>query len=287
MSPQLTSVTATRYVTPLREGGSLPGLVEASDLGTYVVKFRAAGQGRKALIAEVVSGELARRLGLPVPELALVELDPAIGAAEPDQEIQDLLKGSAGMNLGMDYLPGSLGYDPLVFEVDGELASRVVWFDALIRNVDRSWRNPNLLMWNGKLFLIDHGAALIFHHNWPGAARAALAPFDAKDHVLARYAADLPAADAALAPLVTEELLREVAGLVPDEWLADEPGFDDEAAVRDAYVGYLLTRLAGPRDWYPQAVDTASQEAAMGVEKSPLKARLQAKHPDWLRGRMK
>jgi hypothetical protein len=287
MSPQLPRVTATRYVTPLREGGSLPGIVEADDLGTYVVKFRAAGQGRKALIAEVVAGELARRLGLAVPSLVLVELDPAIGAAEPDQEVQELLKGSAGLNLGMDFLPGSLGFDPLVFDVDGALASRIIWFDALVRNVDRSWRNPNLLMWHGRLYLIDHGASLIFHHNWGGAEKSALAPFDASDHVLARFADDLTGADAALAPSVTEAVLREVVGLVPDEWLDDEPGFDGAEAVRDAYVGYLLTRVAGPRDWYPQVVDKAAQEAAMAAEQMPLKDRLQARHPDWLKGRLK
>ena len=287
MPAALPHVTATRYVTPLREGGSLPGLVEASDLGTYVVKFRAAGQGRKALVAEVVAGELARALGLPVPDLALITLDPVIGAAEPDQEIQELLKGSAGLNLGMDYLPGSLGYDPLAFPVDGALASRIVWFDALVRNVDRSWRNPNLLLWHRKLHLIDHGASLIFHHNWPGALKAAQAPFDAADHVLAKYADDLPGADAALAPLVTEELLRGVLALVPDEWLDDEPGFDSADAVRDAYVGYLRTRLDGPREWYPQVVDSASQDAAREAATGDLKARLKAKHPDWMKGRVK
>ncbi len=251
------------------------------------MKFRAAGQGRKALVAEVVAGELARALGLPVPELALVTLDPAIGAGEPDQEIQELLKGSAGLNLGMDYLPGSLGYDPLAFPVEGELASRIVWFDAFVRNVDRSWRNPNLLLWHRKLYLIDHGASLIFHYNWPGAMKAAQARFEAGDHVLAKYADDLPGADAALAGLVTEELLRSVLAKVPDEWLADEPGFDAADAVRDAYVSYLSTRLNGPREWFPQAVDSASQDAAREGETGDLKARLKAKHPDWMKGRLK
>jgi hypothetical protein len=187
----------------------------------------------------------------------------------------------------MDYLPGSLGYDPLAFPVDGELASRIVWFDAFVRNVDRSWRNPNLLMWHRKLFLIDHGASLIFHHNWPGAPKAALAPFDAGDHVLAKYADDLPGADAVLAPEVTEPLLRSVLATVPDEWLADEPGFDSADAVREAYAGYLLTRLAGPREWYPQVVDSASQDAARAAESGDLKARLRAKHPNWMEGRVK
>jgi hypothetical protein len=287
MPSPLPTVTATRYVTPLREGGSLPGLVEASDLGTYVVKFRAAGQGRKALVAEVVAGELARALGLPVPALVGVELDPAIGAAEPDGEIQELLKGSKGLNLGMDYLPGSLGYDPLAFPVEPELASRILWFDALVRNVDRSWRNPNLLLWHRKLYLIDHGASLIFHHNWPGAQKGALVPFDATDHVLAAYAKDMPAADSALAPRVNEELLRSVVAIVPDEWLADEPGFASPGEVRDAYVDYLLTRVAGPRDWFPRAVDTSAQEAARAQKSGDLKARLKAKHPNWMQGRVK
>ena len=287
MPSALPTVTATRYVTPLREGGSLPGLVEASDLGTYVVKFRSAGQGRKALVAEVIAGELARALGLPVPVLVGVRLDPAIGAAEPDQEIQELLKGSEGLNLGMDYLPGSLGYDPLAFPVEAELASRVLWFDALVRNVDRSWRNPNLLLWHRKLYLIDHGASLIFHHNWPGAQKGALAPFDAADHVLAAYAKDMPGADADLAPRVTEELLRSVVAAVPEEWLADEPGFASPAEVREAYVSYLLTRVAGPREWFPQVVDSSAQEAARTLEGSDLKARLKAKHPNWMQGRVK
>jgi hypothetical protein len=210
-----------------------------------------------------------------------------IGAAEPDQEIQELLKGSKGLNLGMDYLPGSLGYDPLAFPVEAELASRIVWFDALVRNVDRSWRNPNLLLWHRKLYLIDHGASLIFHHNWPGAQKGALAPFDAGDHVLASYAKDMPGADAALAPLVTEELLRSVVGVVPDEWLADEPGFESADAVREAYVNYLRTRVVGPREWFPQVVDSSAQEAARAQQSSDLKARLKAKHPNWMQGRVK
>ena len=287
MPSALPTVTATRYVTPLREGGSLPGLVEASDLGTYVVKFRSAGQGRKALVAEVIAGELGRALGLPVPTLVGVELDPVIGAGEPDQEIQELLKGSEGLNLGMDYLPGSLGYDPLAFPVEAEQASRVLWFDALVRNVDRSWRNPNLLLWHRKLYLIDHGASLIFHHNWPGAQKGALAPFDAGDHVLAAYAKDMPGADADLAPRITEELLRSVVALVPGQWLADEPGFGSPDEVRDAYVSYLLTRVAGPREWFPQVVDSSGQEAARAAQAGDLKARLKAKHPNWMQGRVK
>ncbi|MEU7043415.1 HipA family kinase [Streptomyces varsoviensis] len=238
----LEKVTATRYITPLREGGSLPGLVEADDLGTYVMKFTGAGQGRKTLVAEVICGQLGRRLGLRVPELVGLELDPVIGLGEPDEEVQDLLKASGGLNLGMDYLPGSLGFDPLAFEVGAAEAGRVVWFDALINNVDRSWRNPNLLVWHGELWLIDHGATMIWHHNWPGARQSAAKPYDASDHVLAPFGPDIAAAAAELAPLVTEELLTEVAADVPDEWLVDEPGFDSADALRRAYVEVLLER---------------------------------------------
>ncbi|MFC9430718.1 HipA family kinase [Streptomyces sp. NPDC056987] len=240
----LNEVTATRYVTPLREGGSLPGLVEADDLGTYVMKFTGAGQGRKTLVAEVICGQLARRLGLRIPELVQMELDPVIGLSEPDQEVQELLKASGGLNLGMDYLPGSIGFDPLAYEVSSEEAGRVVWFDALINNVDRSWRNPNLLVWHGDLWLIDHGATMIWHHNWPGAQASAAKPYNASDHALAPFAPDVAAAAERLAPLVTEELLTEVTADVPEEWLADEPGFDSTDALRRAYVTPLLERAA-------------------------------------------
>ncbi|MFI1806837.1 HipA family kinase [Streptomyces californicus] len=240
----LQEVVATRYVTPLREGGSLPGIVEADDLGTYVMKFTGAGQGRKTLVAEIICGELGRRLGLRVPELVTMELDPVIGLAEPDEEVQELLRASGGLNLGMDYLPGSFGFDPLAYEVGAGEAGRIVWFDALINNVDRSWRNPNLLVWHGDLWLIDHGATMIWHHNWPGAQASAAKPYNASDHVLAPFAPDIAGAAAELAPLVTEELLTEVAGDVPDVWLADEPGFDSADEVRRAYIAPLLARAA-------------------------------------------
>ncbi|MDI3388106.1 hypothetical protein QIS99_18140 [Streptomyces sp. B-S-A8] len=241
----LTEVTATRYVTPLREGGSLPGIVEADDLGTYVTKFTGAGQGRKTLVAEVVCGQLARRLGLRVPDLVQIQLDPVIGLGEPDQEVQELLKASGGLNLGMDYLPGSLGFDPLAYEVSAEEAGRVVWFDALVNNVDRSWRNPNMLVWHGDLWLIDHGASMIWHHNWRTAQAAAAKPYDASDHALAPFGPDLAAAAAELAPRVTEELLTEVAADVPDEWLVDEPGFETPDELRRAYVDVLHARVQG------------------------------------------
>lgn len=240
----LKEVTATRYVTPLREGGSLPGIVEADDLGTYVMKFTGAGQGRKTLVAEVVCGQLGRRLGMRVPELVTMQLDPVIGLSEPDQEVQELLKASGGLNLGMDFLPGSLGFDPLAYEVDAAQAGRVIWFDALINNVDRSWRNPNMLVWHGDLWLIDHGATMIWHHNWPGAAASVAKPYDASDHALAPFGPDVAAAAAELAPRVTEELLSEVVADVPDEWLAGEPGFDSADALRRAYVEALLPRAA-------------------------------------------
>ncbi len=247
----LRTVTATRYVLPLREGGSLPGLMEADDLGTWVVKFSGAGQGRKVLVAEVLVGELARRLGLPVPELVVVEVDPVLGRSEPDEEVQDLLRASPGRNLGTDFLPGSLGFDPVVHVVDPGLASRVLWLDALVGNVDRSWRNPNLLLWHRDLWLIDHGASLVFHHDWARAASAADKPYRADDHVLAAQATARPAAADALAPQVTRALLAEVTALVPDQWLADEPGFDSPDAVRAAYVEHLLRRVAARTVWQP------------------------------------
>ncbi|AZQ70568.1 HipA family kinase [Streptomyces abikoensis] len=267
----LTEVIATRYVTPLREGGSLPGIVEADDLGTYVMKFTGAGQGRKTLVAEVICGQLGRRLGLRVPELARIQLDPVIGRAEPDQEVQALLKASGGLNLGMDFLPGALGFDPLAFETDAAEAGRVIWFDALINNVDRSWRNPNLLVWHGCLWLIDHGATMIWHHNWPGAATAAGKPYDASDHVLATFSPDIAGAAAELGPLVTEELLTEAAADVPDEWLADEPGFDSPDALRRAYVEVLLERAA-----------TIGERITMGERtgEKPSQA------PEWVRVRL-
>ncbi|MFF6780756.1 HipA family kinase [Streptomyces sp. NPDC012510] len=241
----LREVAATRYIAPLREGGSLPGLVEADDLGTYVLKFTGAGQGRKTLVAEVVCGELARRLGLRVPGLVAVDLDPVLGLGEPEEQVQKLIKSSGGTNLGMDFLTRAIGFDPLAFEVSPEEAGRIVWFDALINNVDRSWRNPNLLMWHGELWLIDHGATMIWHHHWPGARASAAKPYDAADHALARFGPDVVAAAAELAPRVTEELLTEVTAEIPDVWLTGEPGFETPDALRRAYAQPLLARAAG------------------------------------------
>ncbi|MFF6915103.1 HipA family kinase [Streptomyces sp. NPDC012466] len=240
----LKEVIATRFIAPLREGGSLPGLIEADDFGTYVLKFTGAGQGRKTLVAEVVCGELARRLGLRMPRLVTVELDAELGLGEPDEQVQSLLRSSGGTNLGMDFLSGALGFDPLAFPVDAEEAGRVVWFDALINNVDRSWRNPNLLRWRGELWLVDHGATMIWHHNWPGVEASAARPYDASDHALASFAPDVASAAAALAPLVTEELLADVTAQIPDAWLTDEPGFATPDDLRQAYARPLLARAA-------------------------------------------
>jgi len=244
---QLRRIEATRYVTPLREGGSLPAIVEASDDGLYVLKFRGAGQGPKALVAEVVAGELARALGLLVPELALVGLDPALGVAEPDPEIHDLLNASAGVNLGVDYLPGSLPFSPAAGPIpEPELAADIVWLDALTTNVDRTAKNTNMLVWHGRLWLIDHGAALYFHHAPEPSTANAGTPFpQIADHVLLPFAGSIADADARLAPRVTRELLEDVAAAVPEEWL------DGEDA--EMYVDYLLGRLAEPRAWVAEA----------------------------------
>ncbi len=258
----LPAVTATRYVTPLREGGSLPGLMEADDLGTYVVKWRAAGQGVRVLVAEVVCGELARALALPVPALVTVDVAAELAVGEPDQEVQELLQRSAGRNLGLDYLPGALDLEAGVAEVDGALAGRVLWFDALIGNVDRSWRNPNMLFWHGRLQLIDHGAALTFHHNWPGAQAAVARPYDAAQHALVECRPDVRAADADLGPRVSRPLLERVLGQVPDEWLEGPAADEPPSAVRQRYVDQLLSRLAARDAWLPGLVAAAAAGGA-------------------------
>lgn len=256
----LDRVRVTRYVTPLREGGSLPGIVEGDDLGTYVCKFRGAGQGLRVLVAEVVVGELARRVGLRTPRLVVLDLDPAIARYEADEEVQDLLDASAGDNLGIDFLPGSFGFTGDDW-ADGEPeAARVLWLDAFCANVDRSWRNPNLLVWHGDLWVIDHGASLYFHHGWPGgsltkqgaAERFAAQPWDASDHVLRGAVPGLVPVDAELRAALTPELLSEVLALVPDAWLEPVPGAETPAEVRAAYVAFLTARLSS-RAWLPGA----------------------------------
>lgn len=247
------TVAVTRYVLPLREGGSLPGVVEGDDLGTYVCKFRGAGQGVRVLVAEVVVAGLARRLGLRTPRLVVLELDPEIARYEADEEVQDLLKASTGPNLGIDFLPGAFGYDGTHPPAPGEAAT-VLWLDAFTANVDRSWRNPNLLVWHGDLWLIDHGASLYFHHGWPGGvgdpARFAAQPWDATDHVLRRHAGDLAEVDARARDLLTPGVLTEVLGEVPDVWLDPVPGAATPAELRAAYVDFLTARLTSTA-WLP------------------------------------
>jgi hypothetical protein len=267
----LPSVVATRYVTPLREGGSLPGLMEADDLGTYVVKYTGAGQGRKALVAEVIVGRLAAALGLPTPQLVTVEVDPILAANEPDEEVQDLLRASPGRNLGVDYLPGALDLDVGAFEIDRSFAGRTLWFDALVANVDRSWRNPNMLFWHGQPYLIDHGAALTFHHNWPGADTAAARPYDASEHALLGCDPDL---DAARGLDVSDERVADAIAAVPDEWLAGEPGFESVDGVRAAYARYFRARIAARENW-----ETALRAA---VAAGPRRTVKRSGRPGWL-----
>jgi hypothetical protein len=264
----LPAVTATRYVTPLREGGSLPGLMEADDLGTYVVKWRAAGQGVRVLVAEVVCGELARALGLPVPALVTVDVAPELAVGEPDHEVQELLQRSAGRNLGMDYLPGALDFEAGADGVDGVLAGRVLWFDALVGNVDRSWRNPNMLFWHGRLQLIDHGAALTFHHHWPGAAAAVRRPYDATAHALIECEPDVVAAEDVLAPQVTDALLSEVLSRVPDEWLEGAETEEEPDRVRGRYIEQLTARLAARDAWLP-GLTAAAAAGGGGRRRAP------------------
>ena len=265
-------VLATSYLTPLREGGSLPGLVEADDDGLYVVKFRGAGQGTAALVAEVVVGELARAVGLRVPELVVVTLDPRLAPREPDEEVQELLTVSAGANLGVDFLPGSVGYDGLGWRPPATEAATVVWLDAMTANVDRTWRNPNLLVWHRALWAIDHGAALVFQHSWPHPAAWATRRYPMAEHVLAPVVTDLSVSDwddldAGLAGRVTPQLLTSVLQSVPDDWLlsmnaaAAAPEVS-AAGWRQRYLDQLLLRVAGPRDW--------AREPLSGPVRQPL-----------------
>jgi hypothetical protein len=251
----LTEVRATRYVAPLREGGSLPGIVEADDLGTYVCKFRGAGQGLNVLVAEVIVAGIARHLGLDTPRLVEIDLDGAIARYEADEEVQDLLTASLGSNLGVDFLPGSFGFDTSV-EVSADFAGRVLWLDAYVANVDRSWRNPNLLVWHGRPWLIDHGASLYFHHGWSGgvgsADRFAAQPYDASDHVLVRSVREVAALDSELAASLTDDVLTEVVDAVPGGWLTPVPGTETPEALRASYVRFLQARRES-RTWLPGA----------------------------------
>ncbi|HET9660174.1 MAG TPA: HipA family kinase [Thermomicrobiales bacterium] len=239
------TVEATRYVTPLREGGSVPAIVEADDDGLYVLKFHGAAQGPKSLVAELIAGEIGRTLGLPVPEIVFVELDPVLAKAEPDPEIQELIAKSGGRNLGLDFLPGSLAFAPAAPpEITPELAAQVVWFDAYTLNVDRTPRNPNLLSWHRKLWLIDHGASLYFHHNWPDAERVAKSPFQlSREHVLLPFAGSIAGAGELLRPKLTPDALEAIVSQIPDVWLAEDPLDRPPDKVRAAYREVLTTRL--------------------------------------------
>jgi hypothetical protein len=283
----LRHVTAVRYVNPLRSGGSVPGVVEADDLGTYVVKFTGSAQGRKALVAEVIVGELARALGLRFPELVLVHFDPALGEHEPHQEVRDLLDASHGLNLGMDHLPGAKDFTPAIgrtFPVDPLEAGKIVWLDALTVNVDRTVHSSNLMIWPtfgtapARLWLIDHGAALVFHHRWDTSDPAKA--YDFRHHALGHYGPDVRAADAELAPRVTGDLLRRIVAEVPDAWLTGEPGFAGPDALREAYAGYLAARVRASADWLPTDFPSRDQLAA---EEADRVARTRRGRPGWLK----
>jgi hypothetical protein len=241
---EMRHVNVTRYVTPLREGGSLPAIVEADDQFLYVLKFRGAGQGRKALIAELIGGEIARALGLNVPEIVFAHLDAAFGRIEGDEEIQDLLKASTGLNLAIHYLSGAITFDPLVTKVTPALASRIVWLDCLLMNVDRTSRNTNMLWWHKELWLIDHGAALYFHHAWQSLDNATKPFASVKDHVLLAHASTLESADETGRSVLTPERIRYIVSLIPEEWLKDDPSFPSPESHRQAYARFLESRIA-------------------------------------------
>lgn len=252
--PELRTVNVTRYVTPLREGGSMPAIAEADDDFLYVIKFRGAGQGVKALIAELIGGEIARALGLKLPEIVFANLDEAFGRTEPDEEIQDLLKASVGLNLALHYLSGAITYDPAVTRLDETLASQIVWLDCLLMNMDRTARNTNMLLWHKELWLIDHGAALYFHHSWQNWQEQATKPFVlVKDHVLLPQASQLIAVDERYKSILTNELITAIVGLIPDEWLTVDAPFDTPEQHRAAYIEFLTSRLAHSQTFVNQA----------------------------------
>ena len=261
----LRNVRATRYVTAFREGGSLPGLVEADDDGLYVVKFRGAGQGPRVLVAEWLTGEIGRALGLLVPDLVAVDLAASIADSEPDQEIHDLLERSVGRNIGLDFLPGAMTFNPVVDATpDPDWAAAVIWLDGLVTNPDRSPKNPNLLVWHGRPWLIDHGAALSIHYTWRDPDEHARRSHAERlaDHVLLPFASSVAAADERLAPLVTPELVADLVAALPDDWLAPDPRAGDAAAQRHAYVAYLGRRLEGPRPFVGPADELRARARA-------------------------
>jgi hypothetical protein len=243
--PEIRTVNVTRYVTPLREGGSLPAIAEADDGFKYVLKFRGAGQGVKALVAELVGGEIARALGLKMPEIVFANLDTAFGRTEPDEEIQDLLKASVGLNLGLHYLSGAITYDPVVTKLDPLLASQIVWMDCLLTNVDRTARNTNMLMWHHELWLIDHGASLYFHHSWSNWEEQAARPFAmVKDHVLLPQASELEKVDERFSEILTSDRIQSIVSVVPDEWLASYGADMTPQEIKQVYVQFLTMRIA-------------------------------------------
>lgn len=256
ITPEIRTVHVTRYVTPLREGGSLPAIAEAEDSFLYVLKFRGAGQGPKALIAELIGGEIARALGLKVPEIVFAELDEGFGRTEPDEEIQDLLKASVGLNLGLHFLAGSVTYDPVIMQVDEVLASKVVWLDSLINNVDRTVKNTNMLIWQKELWLIDHGAALFFHHSWDNYMEKAVRPFaQVKNHVLLPFAYKLKEVDAECKKLLSPETIKNIVDLIPGHWLLKDTPFENEKDNRNAYTDFLITRLNHSEIFVNHAID--------------------------------
>ena len=251
----LRTVNVTRYITPLREGGSMPALAEADDDFKYVVKFRGAGHGTKALIAELIGGVVAKLLKLRVPELVFVQLDEAFGQTEGDEEIQDLLQGSRGLNLGLHFLSGALAYDPVTTKVDGRLASQIVWMDAFLTNVDRTVRNTNMLMWHRELWLIDHGATLYFHHSWTNWKGQALNSFPyIKEHVLLPFADQLTEADAACKLLLTDEIIREIANLIPDDWANWKEDGETPESIKEIYYQFLSERLKHSENFLNEAL---------------------------------
>ena len=249
------NVNVTRYVTPLREGGSMPAIAEADDEFLYVLKFRGAGQGAKALIAELISGEIARALQLRIPEIVFANLDEAFGRTEGDEEIQDLLRSSEGLNLALHYLSGAITYDPAVTTIDSLLASKIVWLDCFITNVDRTVRNTNMLFWQKELWLIDHGASLYFHHSWQNATAQATKPFTyIKDHVLLPLATELKTVNQLFSSILNPPLLKDIVGLVPDEWLLIDSPFNTTEEHREAYTNFLITRLAHAEIFVNEAI---------------------------------
>lgn len=252
--PQLRTVSVIRYVTPLREGGSLPAIAEADDEFLYVLKFRGAGQGVKALIAELIGGEIARTLGLKVPEIVFANLDVAFGRTEPDEEIQDLLKASVGLNLALHYLSGAITFDPAVNSIDPKLASQIVWLDCLITNVDRTPRNTNMLIWHKELWLIDHGAALYFHHSWQNWEEQAIRQFvQVKDHVLLPFASELDEVDVEFRSILSKERIQSIVSLIPDEWLTGGSTLESPDEIKQVYTQFLELRTAASEIFVKEA----------------------------------